>query len=104
MPDAVARTSLPIPDRVAVGPTTYDAKDPETAFPPIRDIRFILDRLLGGAGIDAELLEPILDEAGRFAAGVIAPLNRPADEHGCTRHADGSVTTPPGFCEATCSV
>src|SRR6187455_936139 len=66
---------------------------------PIRDVRFILDRLLGGAGIDAELLEPILDEAGRFAAEVIAPLNRAADRHGCTRHADGSVATPPGFRE-----
>ena len=40
------------------------------------------------------------DEGGRFAAEVLAPLNRVGDEHGCTRHADGSVTTPPGFKEA----
>ena len=68
--------------------------------PPIRDVRFVLDRLLGGAGIDDELLEPILAEAGRFAAEVVAPLNRTGDAHGCTRHAEGTVTTPPGFREA----
>ncbi len=37
--DKVQRTVLPIPDRQHVGLTSYDAKDPETAFPPIRDIR-----------------------------------------------------------------
>jgi arylsulfatase A-like enzyme len=37
--DAPGRQVLPIPDRPHVGPTTYDAKDPSTAFPPIRDIR-----------------------------------------------------------------
>ncbi len=30
---------LPIPDQQHVGLTTYDAKDPETEFPPIRDVR-----------------------------------------------------------------
>ena len=68
--------------------------------PPVRDVRFIIDRLLGGAGIDEELIEPILEEAARFAAEVIAPLNRVGDQQGCTRHADGSVTTPAGFREA----
>ncbi len=68
--------------------------------PPIRDIRFIIDRLLGGGGVDPDLLEPILGEAGRFAAEVIAPLNPGADRTGCTRNADGSVTTPPGFRDA----
>jgi alkylation response protein AidB-like acyl-CoA dehydrogenase len=68
--------------------------------PPIRDVRFIIDRLLGGAGIDPDLLAPILEEAGRFAAEVIAPLNPVADREGCTRHPDGTVTTPAGFREA----
>src|SRR6478736_7065937 len=68
--------------------------------PPIRDIRFVVTRLLGGAGIDPDLLDPILEEGGRFAAEVIAPLNRVGDQVGCTRHADGSVTTPPGFAAA----
>jgi arylsulfatase A-like enzyme len=34
-PDRHARSMLPIPDRPANGLTTYDAKDPDTAFPPI---------------------------------------------------------------------
>ena len=38
-PAIVSRAILPIPDKQHVGLTTYDAKDPETAFPPIRDIR-----------------------------------------------------------------
>ena len=35
VPDRHARTILPIPDRPAPGLTTYDAKDPDTAYPPI---------------------------------------------------------------------
>ena len=34
-----ARTVLPIPERAHVGLTTYDAKDPETSFPPIQPVR-----------------------------------------------------------------
>lgn len=37
--DELPRTVLPIPHQPHVGLTTYDAKDPDTAFPPIRDIR-----------------------------------------------------------------
>ncbi len=33
----VRRDILPIPDVTHVGLTTYDAKDPDTSFPPIRD-------------------------------------------------------------------
>ena len=36
--DRHARTMLPIPDRPASGLTTYDAKDPDTAFPPIEPL------------------------------------------------------------------
>jgi arylsulfatase A-like enzyme len=35
----VSRSILPIPDVPHVGLTTYDAKDPETSYPPIRDVR-----------------------------------------------------------------
>ena len=34
-----ARTVLPIPHRGHVGLTTYDAKDPDTSFPPIEAVR-----------------------------------------------------------------
>ncbi|MFB9641250.1 arylsulfatase [Agromyces lapidis] len=37
-PDRHARTMLPIPDRPAPGLTTYDAKDPETSYPPIEPL------------------------------------------------------------------
>ena len=33
------RHVLPIPDQPQVGLTTYDAKDPDTQYPPIRDLR-----------------------------------------------------------------
>ena len=35
----VRRDILPIPDVLHVGLTTYDAKDPDTSYPPIRDVR-----------------------------------------------------------------
>lgn len=67
--------------------------------PPLRDVRFVLNRLLE-LDVDPDLLEAILSEAGRFAVEVIAPLNRAGDESGCTRHPDGSVSTPPGYRDA----
>ena len=77
--------------------------------PPICDIRFVLERVLGfnrhpGLArfhvLDDDLVGAILEEAGSFAAGVIAPLNAVGDQAGCRWSADGSVTTPPGFVEA----
>jgi alkylation response protein AidB-like acyl-CoA dehydrogenase len=71
-----------------------------TYTPPVRDAQFVLTRLLGGAGLDDDLIEALLGEAGRFAAEVVAPLNVPSDLNGCKRAPDGTVTTPPGFPEA----
>jgi len=39
MPSDVPRTILPIPDSSYVGLTTYDAKDPDTSYPPIDELR-----------------------------------------------------------------
>ena len=38
-PDNLPRQNLPIPERTHVGLTTYDARDPDTKYPPIRELR-----------------------------------------------------------------
>ncbi len=66
--------------------------------PPIAEQRFVLDVITGIAdlGVDADIVDAILEGAGAFAAGEFAPLNRIGDTVGA-RWADGRVTMPEGY-------
>jgi len=77
---------------------------------PLRDMRFVLnevfeaDKLWASLPALAETVDPetadaILEECGKIAGEVLAPLNREADEQG-SRWDDGVVTAPDGFKEA----
>ena len=77
--------------------------------PPVRDYAFILRDFLeleryanlpAFADAAMDTVDQILDEAGRFTAEVLAPLNSVGDKEGCHWAADNSVTTPKGFKEA----
>ena len=76
---------------------------------PVRDTQFILNEVLGIEkysnlpGFDnaaPDVLSAVLEEAGKFVEEVLFPLNQIGDQQGCTRHPDGTVTTPDGFKEA----
>ena len=77
--------------------------------PPVRDTRFVLEHVVGldrhanvpgFANATPDTVDAVLEEGGRFVAEVLFPLNLSGDQEGCTRHEDGSVTTPAGFREA----
>ena len=72
---------------------------------PLRDMRFLLteladyDRLqaLPGMGeISPDLVDTILEEAGKLCSEVLHPINRSGDEEGCLFE-NGVVRTPTGF-------
>ncbi len=79
--------------------------------PPLRDMRFVMHEVLGAvpalrelpphADIDADLIDQVCEEAGKFCAEVLHPLNASGDAEGC--HYDAAthaVTTPAGFRQA----
>ena len=76
--------------------------------PPLRDMHFVLHELLKvtdtlktlppHAEVDVDTLNAVLEEGGKFAREVIAPLNQSGDAEGCTLNRDShEVTTPNGF-------
>ena len=79
--------------------------------PPLRDMHFVLHEVFhvadelkampAHAETDADTINAVLEEAGKFAAEVAFPLNISGDTEGCKHDvATHSVTTPKGFKEA----
>src|SRR3569833_1636200 len=75
---------------------------------PVADIAFALKHAAGlkaaldeglYGDLDEATIDSVLEEAGKFASDVIAPLNSVGDKFG-TPFKDGQVTTPPGWKEA----
>jgi len=75
---------------------------------PLREMRFVLEELLGSGRLGAsphlpdysdELAQSVLEEAARFAENVLEPLNRPGDVAGA-RWTEQGVVAAPGFAEA----
>ncbi len=77
--------------------------------PRLDDVQHILTAVLDAsaqlqalppfAEVDADLVQQVLEEAGKFVASAIAPLQRVGDETGC-RFDAGVVSAPPGFRQA----
>ena len=78
---------------------------------PLRDMQFVLHELLGveaelkkmpqHAELDADTINSIAEEAGKFASDITFPLNQSGDEEGCQLDkASGAVKAPNGFKEA----
>ncbi len=78
--------------------------------PPLRDIQFVQHELLGvepklstlphHAEVGRDLIDQVVEEAGKFCSEVLAPTNLNGDHEGCQYVGDGVVTTPAGFKEA----
>ena len=79
--------------------------------PPLRDLQFVLHELLDlenelkampkHADTDADTINAVLEEGGKFAAEVVFPLNLSGDEEGCKLNRDThDVTAPAGFKDA----
>ena len=79
--------------------------------PPLRDMQFVLHELFNvveqlkllpkHADIDADTLNAVLEQGGKFASEVLAPLNQSGDEQGCVLDkATHAVTAPAGFKDA----
>ena len=77
--------------------------------PPLKDMQFVLNEVLQApeflatlpafADVDAGLMQQVMEEAGRFSAEILFPLNAPGDRNGCLFD-QGAVSTPHGFADA----
>ncbi|MEN9865161.1 MAG: Acyl-CoA dehydrogenase [Pseudomonadota bacterium] len=78
---------------------------------PLRDMQFVLHELLqvedelkqlpAHTEMDADTINQVLEEGGKFASEILFPLNHSGDKEGCHHNKETkSVTTPKGFKEA----
>ncbi len=75
---------------------------------PLADMRFALDEAAGFSdlaalpafeSVEPDLVDAILQEAGKLAGEVLAPINQSGDREGCVFE-NGVVRMPAGFQEA----
>ena len=74
---------------------------------PVKDLQFVLHDLLkvseqdipGFEGLDRDFTGAVIEEAGKVASEVLAPLNMVGDVEGCVLE-NGVVRTPKGFKDA----
>ncbi len=75
---------------------------------PIKDMQFVLKHVVGLGQVNTlpgweevteDVVDAILEEAGKLASALLSPLNAVGDRQGAT-FKDGTVTTPPGFRDA----
>ncbi len=76
---------------------------------PVKDMSFVLhdvfktvsqlEQMKHPLELDEDLINAILEEAGKFCSQVLDPINRNGDEQGCVHEGD-TVTTPDGFKQA----
>ena len=82
-----------------------------TYTPPLRDMQFLMHEVFkitddykqmpAFAEVDADTVNAVLEEAGKFAANVTFPLNLSGDQEGCTLDkSTHEVSTPQGFKQA----
>lgn len=79
--------------------------------PPLRDQQFVVHEVLDVVpqlkamprykDIDADTVNQVLEQSGKFCAETLLPINRSGDEEGCTYDATThAVTAPKGFRQA----
>jgi alkylation response protein AidB-like acyl-CoA dehydrogenase len=75
---------------------------------PLKDMQFVLKHVVGLGQVNTlpgweevtdDVVDAVLEEASKFAAEVLSPLNAPGDRAGA-QWKEGAVTTPPGFKDA----
>ena len=75
---------------------------------PLKDMKFVLKHVVGLVQVNElpgweevteDLVDAILEEAGKLATELLSPLNAQGDRQGA-KWKDGTVTTPAGFKEA----